>query len=76
MALHAIEKAPHTTEAEGNPVIKTETPHSSEPRRQKWYGWFAPTDTPAERKLILKLDGLIVVFASLSSPPWRIGLRP
>ena len=66
MASHAIEKAPHTTEAEENAVIKTETPHASEPRRQKWYEWFAPTDTPAERKLILKLDGLIIVFVFLA----------
>ena len=34
--------------------------------RQKWYEWFAPTDTPAERKLILKLDGLIIVFVFLA----------
>ncbi|KAJ6089760.1 hypothetical protein N7467_004976 [Penicillium canescens] len=66
MASHAIEKAPHTTDAEENPVIKTETPDGSEPRRQKWYEWFAPTDTPAERKLILKLDGLIIVFVFLA----------
>lgn len=36
------------------------------PRRQKWYEWFAPTDTPAERRLILKLDGLIIVFVFLA----------
>lgn len=66
MVSHAIEKAPHTTEAEENPVIKTETPLGSEPRRQKWYEWFAPTDTPAERKLIFKLDGLIIVFVFLA----------
>lgn len=35
-------------------------------RRQKWYEWFAPTDTPAERRLILKLDGLIIVFVFLA----------
>lgn len=33
---------------------------------QKWYQWFAPTDTPAERRLILKLDGLIIVFVFLA----------
>ncbi|KAJ5730046.1 uncharacterized protein N7483_004554 [Penicillium malachiteum] len=37
-----------------------------EPARQKWYEWFAPTDTPAERRLILKLDGLIIVFVFLA----------
>lgn len=37
-----------------------------EPARQKWYQWFAPTDTPAERRLILKLDGLIIVFVFLA----------
>lgn len=36
------------------------------PVRQKWYQWFAPTDTPAERRLILKLDGLIIVFVFLA----------
>lgn len=39
---------------------------TSEPARQKWYQWFAPTDTPAERRLILKLDGLIIVFVFLA----------
>ncbi|GMG00619.1 unnamed protein product [Aspergillus oryzae] len=34
--------------------------------RQKWYQWFAPTDTPAERRLIPKLDGLIIVFLFLA----------
>ena len=28
-----------------------------------WYHWFAESDTPAERKLILKLDLLIVPYA-------------
>lgn len=36
------------------------------PACQKWYQWFAPTDTPAERRLILKLDGLIIVFVFLA----------
>lgn len=60
-----IEKAPRTVEAEQNP-IKSENPAGSEPTRQKWYEWFAPTDTPAERRLILKLDGLIIVFVFLA----------
>lgn len=35
-------------------------------QRQAWYQWFSPTDTPEERRLILKLDGLIVVFLFLA----------
>lgn len=34
--------------------------------RQKWYQWFSPDDTPPERKLLLKLDGLIMVFVFLA----------
>ncbi|CAG7937741.1 unnamed protein product [Penicillium olsonii] len=45
---------------------KSETQEVSPPARQKWYEWFAPTDTPAERRLILKLDGLIIVFVFLA----------
>lgn len=30
---------------------------------RKWYHWYAPTDTKAERKLIAKLDLLIVTYA-------------
>ncbi|EJP68528.1 pantothenate transporter [Beauveria bassiana ARSEF 2860] len=37
-----------------------------EPVRQKWYQWFSPTDTPEERRLILKLDLLILVFVFLA----------
>lgn len=60
-----IEKAPQTMGAEEIPT-KTEHPSGSEPARQKWHEWFAPTDTPAERRLILKLDGLIIVFVFLA----------
>ena len=60
-----IEKAPGTVEAKETPT-KSENPPASEPARQKWYEWFAPTDTPAERRLILKLDGLIIVFVFLA----------
>lgn len=35
-------------------------------RRQKWYQWFSPDDTAEERRLITKLDLLIVVFAFLA----------
>ncbi|CCH41484.1 Vitamin H transporter [Wickerhamomyces ciferrii] len=34
---------------------------------QRWYQWFAITDTKAERKLIIKLDLLILVYLFLSS---------
>jgi len=30
---------------------------------RRWYQWYSPEDTPAERKLILKLDLLIVPYA-------------
>lgn len=34
--------------------------------RQKWYQWFSPIDTPEERRLILKLDALIMPFVFLA----------
>ncbi|OAA74075.1 Major facilitator superfamily domain, general substrate transporter [Cordyceps fumosorosea ARSEF 2679] len=37
-----------------------------EPVRQAWYQWFSPTDTPEERRLIVKLDLLILVFVFLA----------
>lgn len=30
---------------------------------RKWYHWYSPEDTPGERKLIRKLDLLIVPYA-------------
>jgi hypothetical protein len=30
---------------------------------RKWYDWYSPDDTPEERKLIRKLDLLIVPYA-------------
>lgn len=30
---------------------------------RKWYHWYSPEDTPEERKLIRKLDLLIVPYA-------------
>ncbi|CAI7643812.1 unnamed protein product [Penicillium bialowiezense] len=33
------------------------------PAPRKWYHWYSPDDTPEERKLILKLDLLIVPYA-------------
>lgn len=31
-----------------------------------WYHWYAATDTPAERKLIQKLDLLILPYAVIA----------
>ncbi|KAH7161972.1 major facilitator superfamily domain-containing protein [Dactylonectria estremocensis] len=39
---------------------------SADSPRQKWYQWFSPSDTPEERRLIMKLDGLIMVFVFLA----------
>lgn len=38
------------------------------PKQRPWYRiqWFSDDDTPAERKLIIKLDLLIVPYAFLS----------
>ncbi|KAE8150935.1 major facilitator superfamily domain-containing protein [Aspergillus avenaceus] len=59
------EKAP-TQETNEERTKNAPTPHNTDPPRQKWYQWFAPTDTPAERRLILKLDSLIIVFLFLA----------
>jgi hypothetical protein len=32
---------------------------------RKWYNWYAETDTPAERKLLIKMDLLILSYAFL-----------
>lgn len=45
--------------------IQPDTINTS-PVRQKWYQWFSPTDTPEERRLIMKLDGLILVLVFLA----------
>ncbi|KAE8140278.1 major facilitator superfamily domain-containing protein [Aspergillus pseudotamarii] len=71
---YPIEKATPTTDSppETSDVERChskgslERPSQPTPDRQKWYQWFAPTDTPAERRLILKLDGLIIVFLFLA----------
>ncbi|PYI28157.1 MFS general substrate transporter [Aspergillus indologenus CBS 114.80] len=66
----SIEKAPRATEAGIHDLSDSKEaqvpPPSQVQQRQKWYQWFAPTDTPAERRLILKLDGLIIVFVFLA----------
>lgn len=33
---------------------------------RRWYSWFADTDSPAERKLVIKMDLLIMSFAFLA----------
>ncbi|RMJ18262.1 hypothetical protein BHE90_002535 [Fusarium euwallaceae] len=35
----------------------------SSPPARRWYHWYSPTDSPEERKLILKLDLLLVPYA-------------
>ncbi|KAF5618593.1 transporter SEO1 [Fusarium sp. NRRL 52700] len=35
----------------------------SQPPARKWYHWYSPTDTPEEKKLILKLDLLLIPYA-------------
>ena len=37
----------------------------NERKVHKWYQWFDPNDTPEERKLLVKLDLLIVPYALL-----------
>ncbi|KAH8434859.1 uncharacterized protein LDX57_012490 [Aspergillus melleus] len=73
----AIEKSPQAAESPisekltSNTQTKEDT-HLPQPRgteteaQQKWYQYFSPSDTPAERRLILKLDGLIIVFLFLA----------
>ncbi|KAB8239552.1 major facilitator superfamily domain-containing protein [Aspergillus alliaceus] len=71
---YPIEKVPPATDtpAEASDVERCKAKKSPQPtpeptlERQKWYQWFAPSDTPAERRLILKLDGLIIVFLFLA----------
>lgn len=46
-------------------VVRDES-RATLPTRPKWYQYFSPTDTPAERRLILKLDGLIIIFVFLA----------
>ncbi|KAI8656179.1 MFS domain-containing protein [Fusarium keratoplasticum] len=73
MATMPIEKAPHhalTTGESEKSAAQTAAPlHELAPTdtpRQKWYQWFSPSDTPEERRLIMKLDGLIMVFVFLA----------
>ncbi|RDW74886.1 hypothetical protein BP6252_06028 [Coleophoma cylindrospora] len=47
-------------------IKSSDTSTDGQRTRQKWYQYFSPDDTPAERRLILKLDGLIMVFVFLA----------
>jgi ACS family pantothenate transporter-like MFS transporter len=49
------------TDSDPASIVSTNPVH-----RQKWYQYFSPTDTPEERRLILKLDALIMVFVFLA----------
>ncbi|ATY59873.1 Major facilitator superfamily general substrate transporter [Cordyceps militaris] len=61
-----------TTTTEKQPALQPldassgTTLQEEQPVRQKWYQWFSPSDTPEERRLILKLDLLILVFVFLA----------
>ena len=61
----AYEQTPvvETYSANSEPVTASPAPP---PTRQKFWHYFSPEDTPAERRLILKLDGLIMVFLFLA----------
>lgn len=74
-----VEKSLHTvasTSAEKSPgqvndlgtdgITAAEQAFSPRPARQRWYQWFAPDDTPEERRLIIKLDCLIMIFVFLA----------
>lgn len=54
-------KAPSADE-----IPAVEQTFSPSPPRQKWYQWFAPDDTAEERRLIIKLDCLIMIFVFLA----------
>lgn len=47
----------------GEPITASPAPPA---RRQKAWQYFSADDTPEERRLILKLDGLIIVFLFLA----------
>ncbi|KAK6363897.1 hypothetical protein LTS17_012715 [Exophiala oligosperma] len=71
----SVQKAPSPVEAPLDASVAVDKKSTLEiqpaatntsPVRQKWYQWFSPTDTPEERRLIMKLDGLILVFVFLA----------
>ncbi|ORY68970.1 major facilitator superfamily domain-containing protein [Pseudomassariella vexata] len=61
-------RAPHidAKSVDGNSGTRSTIEPVAQPARQKWYQWFSPDDTPEERRLIMKLDGLIMVFVFLA----------
>lgn len=67
VASTSAEKPPDQVKAPGTDDIPpAEQAFSPRPPRQKWYQWFAPDDTPEERRLIMKLDCLIMIFVFLA----------
>lgn len=71
----SVQKAPSPVEAPLDASVAVDKKSTLEiqpaatntsPVRQKLYQWFSPTDTPEERRLIMKLDGLILVFVFLA----------
>lgn len=63
----SAENPPEQVKTPGNDDLPAaEQAFSPSPPRQKWYQWFAPDDTPEERRLIMKLDCLIMVFVFLA----------
>ncbi|RSL55680.1 hypothetical protein CEP54_009226 [Fusarium duplospermum] len=73
MATIPIEKAQHHVLTAGESektAAQTTAPLQelapTDKPRQKWYQWFSPSDTQEERRLIMKLDGLIMVFVFLA----------
>lgn len=60
-------KSPYQAKApSADDIPAAEQAFSPSPPRQKWYQWFAPDDTPEERRLIIKLDFLIMIFVFLA----------
>lgn len=67
VASTSAEKSPDQVKALGTDSIPAaEQAFSPRTPRQKWYQWFAPDDTPEERRLIIKLDCLIMIFVFLA----------
>lgn len=57
---------PQYTNFDASPAQSFSTDPSDPNPRQKWYQYFSPTDTPEERRLILKLDVLIMIVVLLA----------
>jgi len=63
----STEKSPYPVKSPDTSEIPVaEQAFSPSPPRQKWYQWFAPDDTAEERRLIIKLDCLIMIFVFLA----------